>query len=537
MRTFLTLLRLHWRRHRFSFLIWSLLLLFEEYIEIDQYAKHYDQPHEAELMANFVNANPVTMLIYGPYRLPGGIGQFVNWEPSTYLIIIGPLMLLLTGAKMLRAGEGTVDEALYGAGVTRRMYTASALTFLGLLSLAFATAYGLVLAAMSGGHPDLWGWGIITGSLVMLVIFLAAIGAGTLICQVAPTAHSARGGSLLFLAAAWLLRGFANVKDIPELLWFTPLGWEDLVAPYADDLLYPFAVFFPVTFGLGIVALVLSHLRQYGQGLLPAYDSGRIRRVPGLLRGYWYADAPGRRGWWIGMLIFAGFMGGFAQVLSDMSEQNQAMLRVANSILGKYTDLVTSFINEMMVLMGVVLMIFALGPAVRAAADEVRGRSAFVISTGVSRRRPLLARTALGLANTVLLTLAVGVVMSAFLVYFLADAPTESTYFADGVRAGAALLPGMVAASGIAVAVVGFAPRLAPVVWLVPVYAGFVRLTGFYLELPDWMMKSSPLYWVTGDAGEFDAEHWQAWGIMLAVGAVCAAIGIYRAGARDQAGG
>jgi ABC-2 type transport system permease protein len=58
-------------------------------------------------------------------------------------------------------------------------------------------------------------------------------------------------------------------------------------------------------------------------------------------------------------------------------------------------------------------------------------------------------------------------------------------------------LPAVLVVAAIAAALVGLAPRLASLAWLVVVWSLIAGLFGPLLDLPDWALKLSPLGWVS----------------------------------------
>jgi ABC-2 type transport system permease protein len=67
-----------------------------------------------------------------------------------------------------------------------------------------------------------------------------------------------------------------------------------------------------------------------------------------------------------------------------------------------------------------------------------------------------------------------------------------------GPQLGAALvqLPAVLVVIGLATALVGAAPRLASLAWLVVVWALLAGIFGPLLNLPEWAVKLSPFGWV-----------------------------------------
>ncbi len=76
----------------------------------------------------------------------------------------------------------------------------------------------------------------------------------------------------------------------------------------------------------------------------------------------------------------------------------------------------------------------------------------------------------------------------------LADASSTSDSGMVGTLVGAALayLPTLWLTAGVAVLLVGLAPRAAQLAWIVPLYGFLVGYLGQILQFPDWLNNLSP---------------------------------------------
>ena len=91
-------------------------------------------------------------------------------------------------------------------------------------------------------------------------------------------------------------------------------------------------------------------------------------------------------------------------------------------------------------------------------------------------------------------------------------------------------LPGMLAAVGIALVLVGSAPRWVPLAWAVVAWSGFARFLGGLVELPAWARDLSVIGHhldVVGPMG------WRPLAVQAAVGVTGAAIGLLAYRRRD----
>ena len=123
------------------------------------------------------------------------------------------------------------------------------------------------------------------------------------------------------------------------------------------------------------------------------------------------------------------------------------------------------------------------------AADERAGFVEFEVAAGVSRARLFLAQAGVAVVESVVLLALSGGVLAA----------VTGTQLTDDHAVGRALVftvsqaPGVLAAIGIALALVGLAPRLSALSWAVLGWSVFAQFFGALVGLPDWAQELSVL--------------------------------------------
>ena len=160
------------------------------------------------------------------------------------------------------------------------------------------------------------------------------------------------------------------------------------------------------------------------------------------------------------------------------------------------------------------------------AASEEKGLSEAVLACGVPRTRALLAAVADAIGAGVVLLLVSGAALAAAM----------ATQVSEDHAAGRALvstltqLPGVVAATGIAVFLVGAAPRWRSLAWVVIAWSSFVRLFGGLIDMPTWAQDLTVLGHV---ADPWGTTHWLPLAVQLGVGIACCAGGLIAYRVRD----
>ena len=91
-------------------------------------------------------------------------------------------------------------------------------------------------------------------------------------------------------------------------------------------------------------------------------------------------------------------------------------------------------------------------------------------------------------------------------------------------------LPGALAAIGLALALVGLAPRRWPLVWAVVAWSAFARFLGGLVELPDWARDMSIIGHYLDVTGPVD---WKPLAVQGAVGLAGAVVGLLAYRRRD----
>ena len=297
---------------------------------------------------------------------------------------------------------------------------------------------------------------------------------------------------MLVLALAFTMRVSADQisdgTDSDWLRWLTPLGWRDLVRPYTDDRFGVLAVCCTVAIAVMLSAVVLAARREYLDGYLPDRSSSRRRwRVRG------HMDLLGRLSW-RGVLGWAAASAGLALLYGSVSGSIKDLL-APGSPTASYVDkmAVGSPVEQFMSLMTVVTVLLVAVAAVRRmnrlAGLERAGLVEVELAAGVSRGRVLLSQVLYALIESVVLLLVSATVLAVTTATQLTDDHAVARSFVFTVSQ----LPGMVAAIGIATALVGLAPKLAGLSWAAVTWSAFAQFFGGLVELKDWAKDLSVL--------------------------------------------
>ena len=481
------------RRFRFQIVAWLAPLWLLVGVTAPSYESVYPSLATRTVLIAQMRKSPGTRLLYGYVPLPGRLGQLLQWETGTFLLVCTALMAILLTCRVLRADE---DEGL--VEVLRATGAGRSVPFLVPVALVWA-----VVGALSAGVGGLLTWQ--TGSIEELTVSGAWALAGTICvtgwafsaiaavaCQLGRQVGQARGLSMLMLALAFAMRVSADQisddTDSDWLRWLTPLGWRDLVRPYTDDRFAVLLACCAIAIAVMLSAAVLAARREYLDGYLPDRSSSRRRwRVRG------HMDLLGRLswrslvGWALASTALALLYGSVSGSIKDLLAPGSPTA----SWVGKMA--VGSPVEQFMSLMTVVTTLLVAVAAVRRvnrlAGLERAGLVEVELAAGVSRGRVLLSQVLCALIESIVLLLVSATVLAATTATQLTDDHAVARSFVFTVSQ----MPGMVAAIGIATALVGLAPKLAGLSWAAVTWSAFAQFFGGLVELKDWAKDLSVL--------------------------------------------
>ena len=518
------------RRFRFQIVAWLVPLWLLVGVTAPSYESVYPSLATRTVLIEQMRKSPGTRLLYGYVPLPGRLGQLLQWETGTFLLVCTALMAILLTCRVLRADE---DEGL--VEVLRATGAGRSVPFLVPVTLVW-----VVVAALSAGVGGLLAWQ--TGSIEELTVSGAWALAGTVCvtgwvfsaiaavaCQLGRQVGQARGLSMLVLALAFVMRVSADQisddTDSDWLRWLTPLGWRDLVRPYTDDRFEVLLACCAVAIAVALSAAVLAARREYLGGYLPDRSSSRrrwrVRSHMGLLgRLSWRSLV----GWALASTALALLYGSVSGSIKDLLAPGSPTA----SWVGKMA--VGSPVEQFMSLMTVVTTLLVAVAAVRRvnrlAGLERAGLVEVELAAGVSRGRVLLSQVLCALIESIVLLLVSATVLAATTATQLTDDHAVARSFVFTVSQ----LPGMMAAVGIATALVGLAPRLIGLSWAVVAWSAFAQFFGGLVELKDWAKDLSVLGHHLDVVGTPD---WEPLAVQTVVGLIGIMIGLVAYTRRD----
>lgn len=266
------------------------------------------------------------------------------------------------------------------------------------------------------------------------------------------------------------------------------LEWPALSQPYAGNrwsvLLLPAAL----TALLITFAMVLEGRRDHGAGLRaaglgPARATWELRDATTLAKRLGHTTV---RSWTAGLAIFAYGMGTLAASTDDLLRESPDLADRFRRMGGGAASLTDAFYVAIIGVLVPLVAVLSLQLFALLRREEERGHAELLLSTDTSRTRLLLSHLVPATWAPTLALVVIGIFLA--LPQFVGDVGLFGTLLV----AALAQLPGVLVITGLAVAVHGWAPRLAVLPWLVVSWSLVMGWFGAAVGLPDRVVRATP---------------------------------------------
>ena len=323
------------------------------------------------------------------------------------------------------------------------------------------------------------------------------------------------------IAQGWAFAGVALVAS--QLVRDASAARGLCFTVFGAERVWALAVFALVDAALVALAALLHSRRELlGAVLADRSVSARRWRVRGPLGLTARLGVRRLVAWAFALVLTGALFGAMSGGLSDLIANNPASAAYIDKMAPEMRPAV-QYTTLLTVLMVALVSTAVVQRVLDLAASEERGAPEAVLACGVPRTRALLAAVADAVGAGVVLLVVSGAALAA------ATATQVSEDHAPGRALVSTLtqLPGVVAAAGIAVLLVGAAPRWRSLAWAVIAWSSFARFFGGLIDMPKWAQDLAVLGHV---ADPWGTTHWVPLAVQLAVGLVCcgAGLAVYR---------
>lgn len=444
------LVRLIVRRDRIVLTIWLLLMTLLALGLASGGTAAYPTEADRAALVGEVAANPALLAMRGPVFAPTPGALAAQGFVTSGVLFTGLASLLLV-IRHTRADEQAGRRELLGSTVVgRQAPLAAALAVVSTANLAVAALVALSLLAT----------GLPAGGSVALGLALGAggivfAGVGAVAAQVTEGAGGARTIALVALGVLLAVAGAGDLSG-SGLVWWSPFGWARHLRSFAGEQWWVFLLFAGFAALLVRAAFMLSARRDLGAGLVPARPGPAVAgpALRGPLALAWRVQRGALLGWTAGFTLLGVALGAAMRSIGGLLDTPAYRDLVATTGDGDVAD---AFFRLVLYVLAQVVAASAVVSALQVRGQETAGLADLLLSGPVERLRWAASHLALTAVGTAVVLAGLG--LGAGLGY---GRP------ADVLGTTLAYLPACLAFAGLAVALTGWAPRLAaPVTWAV----------------------------------------------------------------------
>jgi ABC-2 type transport system permease protein len=447
----------------------------------------YDSPAALAAYRASVGSSAAAIAFSGPPVGLTTIAGAVAFEISGPLMILVALMAMFTTARHSRADEEAGrTELARSARVGRHAPLMAAVVVSALACVATALAVGAVATATGLPARGSFLLGVSAAACGLVFTGIAAVAA-----QVSESTRSMYGLVSAVFGVAFVLRAIGDING-SGLVWASPVGWAQAVHPYSEDRWFPVLICVAATAALVAGAVALLDHRDLGAGLLsgrpgPA-SAGRMLGSPlGLAVRLQRAAL---LAWTLSLALLGAVYGGLGDAVETLFKDNEQAKVFFPGMSS--AGLVEAYLATIFSFQALLAAAFAVSSVLRARTEETSGRAEPVLATATSRTAWLGSHVTVALLGSGLLVAVSGAGTALVRAASSGDIGSFGRLFA----ASLAYVPAVWVVAGIAVALVGIAPRAAaPAAWAAVAYVVVVAMFATGLDWPAWVSDLSPFSW------------------------------------------
>ncbi len=517
------------RRERVMSTVWIILLLMFSIGLAPAMSAMFDSSTRIAFAETLNNPAMIAMLgpIYGIENY--SVGSIYSNTMLQWIIITVAIMNIFLVVRHTRADEEAGRTEVVRSLPTGRLANLNATMITAvILNVVLAILTGLGIAAMGVESMDFAGSMIYGAALGASGLFFAAVAA--LFSQLSSSSRGAVSFSLMTLGVFYMMRAAGDMNS--ELLsLISPMGLIQRTQIYVKNYWWPVFVLLLETIAVSAIAYALNAVRDISQGFIPA-KPGRREAPRSLLSPFGLAFRLLRTtliSWILGIFILGASYG---SILGDI-ENFVSSSEFYSMIIGANENFTTAqmFVSMVTSIISLIGLVPVLTAALKLRSEEKDGRIEHVLSRAVSRINYLSGYTILAFLSSILVQLA-----TAFGIYFVAISvlPDPGTLTLGYlIKANFVYLPAIWVMLGLAVLIMGLAPKATPIIWG---YYGLTFFATFIARLPDllpsWFSKITPYGYIP--QLPVDSINYTTLAILTVIAAVLTAAGFVFYSKRDM---
>ena len=523
----LTLTKFVLKREKISTLIWLVVLVFLTLVTAlginGIYTTSVDMAGMTETMRN-----PAMIAMAGPiFDLNNyTIGAMMAQMMLLFTIIAVAFMNIFLVVKHTRKDEesGRV-EMIRSLPVGRLSNLSSVLITSVIINVVIALVMGTSLGLLNISTMDFSGSMLYGFAIGISGILFAGITA--IFVQVSATSRTALTYSFLFLGGAYLLRAIGDVGT--EILSFiSPLGLALRTEVYVNNYIWPLVVLTVVTMLAVGFAFYLNSLRDLGAGLIPS-KPGRKEAKQSLLSPFGLALRLSKSfliTWAIVMFVLGAAYGSIFGDLDAFLESSE-MIQQMFLTPGVTFTIAEQFLSTLTVIYGIVTCIPVVLLLFKVRAEEKKDRLENLLAKKVDKLSILGSYLIIAFISSIAFVFlyGLGLWVAAYSVM------TEPISLVTVLQSSMVHLPGIWILLSLGVLIIGLLPKLTKLIWFYLGALFFVTYFGDLLQLPSWIIRTTPF----GNIPKLpiEAMNWTPVAILIIISCILCAIGFNAYRRRD----
>jgi len=429
-------------------------------------------------------SNPAMVAMMGPVYGMEDLSQasVMAQECLIWFLVSAALMNIFLVNRHTRTDEELGRLEMFRALPVGRLTGALAVikfAFLVNLVVALLSSLGLMALGVGGTTPaGAFAYGFAVGAVGLVFAALTLLGS-----QIFSTSHGVSGFGFLFLGLFYIMRALGDVAG-NALSAASPFGLALQVEVFYSNHVLPLIVLFIEALVLTVVALAICAVRDHGAGIIPArkgkaHASAFLRSSLGFT---WRLSRGTIVAWALAMFLLGASYGSVCSNIDDFVQGNGMMQQILNA--SGTNIILDSYVALIFMIMSLVTSVPIILMAQRIHTEERRGRLEQIFAKSVPRTRLYL--------DFVLLAVLQSIVLQLLLALGLAMASSGQITVASVVPISLSYLPAIWAMAGVTMLLVGFIPKLSPLVWAIFGYTFLVMYIGKIMDVPQWATRITP---------------------------------------------
>ena len=478
------------RRERVISSLWILLVTLFSVVIAFGMGDMFDGPARRALAETLGNPAMVAMMgpVYGADNYT--VGAMYSNTMLLWVALTVATMNIFLVVRHTRADEESGRlEVIRSLPVGRLANLASALTAAVIVNVVLGLLHGFGMALAGAEGMGLGGCMLYGAALCAIGLVFAAVTA--VFCELCSSSGGAVGCSFAALGFFYLLRAAGDL-NAEALSYISPFGLMLRMRIFTGNRFAPAVLLLAEAIIISAAAFALNIRRDIEQGLIPA-KPGRTRGSQFLRSSLGLALRLLKKPLLIWLAVMFALGASYGSIMGDIENfvTESAFYQMVIGMSGDYSvpEMFTSMVIVMMALVcAIPVLTFALKPL----SEETKKRAEHSLSRAVSRIRYMACYSAISFCAAVLYQAAT----AAGLYVSIAAVLETPVAFGFLMKANLVFIPALWVMSAIASLVTSVAPRAAGAVWAYYGYAFAMTFIGRMLNIPVWLKRLTPFYYV-----------------------------------------